>query len=124
MPIAVGRGRSEMEDTLIAQHHDIRRQGGSIDSDFYRQQGLTERRMVMTGFQQIFKKIHRGVVFVLILGAVLYIAPARDGTGWNDASIGTPHNGAMLKPLATSAQLYALRMGAGRATTQANVAAH
>ena len=83
----------------------IRRHDGSIDIDFHRQARLSQHSSVMTGFSQGLEKIHRGVVAVLLLAAVLYIAPARDGAGSNDGLVGTPHNGVVLKPLATSAQL-------------------
>jgi hypothetical protein len=97
-----------MENPMFAQPHIRRRDDGSIDIDFYRQAALTERRLVMTGFARGLKKVHRGVIAVLILAAALYMAPSRDRTGWNEASVTARHNGAFLQPLRNSAQLYAM----------------
>jgi hypothetical protein len=96
---------------MFAQPDIRRRHDGSIDVDFYRQAGLTERRLVMTDFFRGLRKVHRGVIAVLLFAAAIYMAPSRDGTGWNEASaISARHNSAILKPLSTSAQLYTLRM--------------
>ena len=95
---------------MLEQQQIRRRQDGSIDIDFYRQVGLTERRLVMTDFFRGVKKVHRGVIAVLLMAAAISMAPSRDGTGWNQASAVTArHNSAMLQPLPTSAQLYAMR---------------
>ena len=94
---------------MLEQPHVRRRHDGSIDIDFYRQADLTERRLVMTDFFRGLKKVHRGVIAVMILAAALYMAPSRDGTGWNAASLTARHNSAFLQPLSSSAQLYAMR---------------
>ena len=95
---------------MLEQPHARRRLDGSIDIDFYRQRGLMERRLVMTGFARGVNKVHRGVIAVLLLAAALYLAPSRDGAGWNEASAVTArHNSAFLQPLATAARLYAMR---------------
>jgi hypothetical protein len=86
-----------------------RRTDGSIDIGFCRDAGPTERRLAMTDFARGAKKLHRGVIAVLLLAAAIYMAPSRDGAGWNEASVTARHNGAFLQPLSTSAQLYAMR---------------
>jgi hypothetical protein len=107
-----GRDRNEMESTmLVEQQHIRRRDNGSIDIDFYRQVGLMERRMVMTNFARGLKKVHRGIVAALMLAAALYMAPSRDGTGWNEASVsGRWQGSASLDPLPSAAQLYSMWM--------------
>ena len=110
MPVAVAVIETRMENPMLEQPNIRRHHNGSIDIDFYRQAGLTERCLVMTGFVSGLKKAQRGVIAVLLLAAAIYMAPARDGTGWNEASaISARHNSAFLQPLATSAQLYAMR---------------
>jgi hypothetical protein len=87
------------------QQQDVhRRLDGSIDIDFYRQRGLMERRIVMTGFFKGFGQL------VKPLAAALYAAPSRDDTGWNAPTAsghgieqGGPH------PSMTAAQLNAAR---------------
>jgi hypothetical protein len=93
----------------VSKHPNIRRrEDGSIDIDFYRQAGLTERRLVITNFARGLKKVHRGVIAALLLAAALY--SSRDGTGSNQAStIGARNNSMMLQPLPTTAQRYAMR---------------
>ena len=88
-----------------------RRDDGSIDIDFYRQAGLTERHLVMADFSRgRLRGAHRVVFAVIIVGAALYIAAARDGAGWNEASAVTArHNSAFLHPLPASAPLDATR---------------
>ena len=52
---------------MTAQHPTIRRLDGSIDIDVYRQKGLMERRVVMTGF---FKSAGRPLAAAaLVIGA-------------------------------------------------------
>ena len=95
---------------MFAQPDIRRRHDGSIDIDFYRQAGLTERRLVMTDFFRSVKEVHRGVIAVLLFAGAIYMAPSRDGTGWNEASAVTArHNSAFLQPLPSSAQLYVMR---------------
>jgi hypothetical protein len=76
-----------MESIMLTQHQDIRRRiDGSIDIDFYRQAGLTERRVVMTNFFGGAKKLVKPLVAAAVLAGALYLAPARDGAGWNGPS--------------------------------------
>lgn len=89
-----------------------RREDGSIDIDFHRQAGLTERRRVMTEFFHGMKKLHRGAIAVLLLAAALYMAP-RDVAGGNAVSAtSAQHNGVIVNPLSSSAQF----VGAGTAS--------
>jgi hypothetical protein len=103
------RGRSEMEDSMIAQRQEIRRQDGSIDIDFYRQRGLTERRIMLTGFFKGLGQIVKPLVAVALVAAALYAAPSRDGTGWvgPTASVAGSNRVSLAHPM-TAAQLYAL----------------
>ncbi len=69
---------------MLTQRQDIRRRhDGSIDIDFYRQQGLTERRAVMTNFFGSATKLLKPLVAAAVLAGALCLAPARDGAGWN-----------------------------------------
>src|SRR5262245_61293665 len=79
-----------MERKMLDRTTVRRREDGSIDIDFYRQAGLTERRRVMADFFLAMKKLHRGVIAVLLLAAALYMAP-RDVAGGDAAS--AQHNG-------------------------------
>jgi hypothetical protein len=80
-----------------------RRDDGSIDIDFYRQAGLTERGVVMTGFLRGAKKALAGVVAVLLLAATFYMAPSREVAGRNAVSaVGARHDSTMLTPLSSS----------------------
>jgi hypothetical protein len=81
-----------MENTVIAQHQDVRRRlGGPIDIDFYRQRGLMERRTVMTGFakglgKKSLGKLGKPLAAALVTVALLYAIAPRDGTaGVNSA---------------------------------------
>ena len=72
---------------MITPHQDIhRRTNGSIDIDFYREQGLMERRAVMTAFFKGAGKVARPLIAVAALTAAAYLAPATDDTGRNDAA--------------------------------------
>jgi hypothetical protein len=88
-----------------------RRPDGSIDIDFYRKAGLTERRLVMMRFARGLMRVDRVVIAVLMLAAIFYMAPARDGTGWNEAAAsGKRHDHAMLlQPHAGPAPFDAMR---------------
>lgn len=57
-----------------------RRLDGSIDIDFYRQKGLTERRAVMTGFVKGLRKRGKPLAAALVTVALLYAVAPRDGT--------------------------------------------
>jgi hypothetical protein len=92
------------------QHQDIRRRlDGSIDIDFYRQRGLMERRIVMTGFFKGFGQFVKPLAAVALIAAALYTAPSRDGTGWvaPSASVAGSNKVSLAYPT-TAAQLYAL----------------
>jgi hypothetical protein len=93
-----------MESPVFKAPNIRRRSDGSIDIDFYREAGLTERRLVMIRFARGLMRLHRVVIAVLMLAATFYMAPARDGTCWNEiAASGGPHDSAMLpQPLAGS----------------------
>jgi hypothetical protein len=68
---------------MRTEHQDIRRRlDGSIDIDFYRQRGLMERRIVMTGFFKRFGQVVKPLAAVTLLAAALCAAPSRNGTGW------------------------------------------
>jgi hypothetical protein len=67
-----------MQD-LIAR----RRLDGSIDIDFYRQRGLTERRVVMARFFKGLIKLGRPLAAVAVMIFAISMMPSRDGTGWN-----------------------------------------
>ena len=56
---------------MLMRDRDIRRLDGSIDIDFHRQRGLTERRF------------GRPLVAVAVVIAALSMAPSRHGEGWN-----------------------------------------
>ena len=94
---------------MFAQGQTIRRRDGSIAIDFYRQKGLMERRAVMTGFFNGARKLGRPLVAVTALAAALYMAPARDGTGYRTptASIAAPNGVRLVHPTITD-RLYAL----------------
>jgi hypothetical protein len=68
---------------MRTEHQDIRRRlDGSIDIDFYRQRGLMERRIVMTGFFKRFGQVVKPLAAVALIAAALCAAPSRNGTGW------------------------------------------
>jgi len=74
---------------MLTQRQDIRRRhDGSIDIDFYRQQGLMERRAVMTNFFSGAKKLAKPLAAAAVLVGALYLAPTRDGAGWNGPTAG------------------------------------
>lgn len=69
---------------MLMQDQDIRRRlDGSIDIDFYRHQGLMERRMVMTRFFRTAGKFGRPLVAAAVVAAALSMAPSQSGEGWN-----------------------------------------
>jgi hypothetical protein len=95
---------------MPTQHQDIRRRlDGSIDIDFYRQRGLMERRIVMTGFFKGFGQVVKPLAVVALIAAALYAAPSRDGTGWvaPTANVAGSNKVSLIYPM-TAAQLYAL----------------
>ena len=95
---------------MRTQHRDIRRRlDGSIDIDFYRQRGLMERCVMMTGFFKGFGKVVKPLAAVALIAGALYAAPSRDGTGWvaPTASVGGSNKVGLIYPM-TAAQLYAL----------------
>jgi hypothetical protein len=95
---------------MRTQHQDIRRRlDGSIDIDFYRQRGLMERRIVMTGFFMGFGQVVKPLAAVALIAAALYAAPSRNGTGWvaPTASVARSNEVGLVYPM-TAAQLYAL----------------
>jgi hypothetical protein len=95
---------------MRTQHQDIRRRlDGSIDIDFYRQRGLMERRIVMTGCFKGVGQIVKPLAAVALIAAALYAAPSRDGTGWvaPTASVAGSNKVGLIYPM-TAAQLYAL----------------
>ena len=83
---------------MFEQPNFRRRDDGSIDIDFYRQAGLSERRLVMTDFARGLRKALRGVVAVLLLAATVYMAPS---------AINARPSGTVLEPLPNSAQVAA-----------------
>jgi hypothetical protein len=87
-----------MDNIMFAQGQTIRRRDGSIDIDFYREKGLMERRAVMTGFFKGASKLGRPLVAAAALAAALYMAPARDGTGYRTptAGIAAPNSASLL----------------------------
>ena len=68
---------------MLMRDRDIRRLDGSIDIDFHRQRGLTERRVVMTRFFKPLRRFGRPLVAVAVVIAALSMAPSRHGEGWN-----------------------------------------
>jgi hypothetical protein len=95
---------------MRTEHQDIRRRlDGSIDIDFYRQRGLMERRIVMTGCFKGVGQIVKPLAAVALIAAALYAAPSRDGTGWvaPSASVAGSNKVSLIYPM-TAAQLYAL----------------
>jgi hypothetical protein len=100
-----------MEIPVFKPPNTRRRPDGSIDIDFYRKAGLSERRLVVIRFARDLMRIHRVVIALLMLAATFYIAPARDGTGWNEAAAsGRRHDHAMLlQPHAGPAPFDAMR---------------
>jgi hypothetical protein len=94
---------------MCTEHQDIRRRlDGSIDIDFYRQRGLMERRIVMTGFFKRFGQVVMPLAAVALIAAALCAAPSRDGTGWvpPTANVAGSNKGGLAYP--TAAELYAL----------------
>lgn len=91
------------------EHPNIRRDDGSIDIDFYRQAGLTERRLVMIDFFRGLGRFGRPLVAVLLGVATLAMAPPRDGVNGRApiAATAKPY-GVCLAPPAASDQLYAM----------------
>jgi hypothetical protein len=78
-----------MENTMAAQQDIRRRIDGSIDIDFYRQKGLSERRVVMTGF---FRGASKPLAATALVMIALYAIAPRDGTaghGVNTVQTGT-----------------------------------
>ena len=74
---------------MLTQRQDTRRRiDGSIDIDFYRQKGLTERRSVMTNLFGGAKKLVKPLVAATIVAGALYMAPTPDGVGWNGPNAG------------------------------------
>jgi len=74
----------------MAAQQDIRRRiDGSIDIDFYRQKGLSERRVVMTGF---FRGAGKPLAAAALVMIALYAIAPPDGTaghGVNTVQSGT-----------------------------------
>ncbi len=68
---------------MTPQHPTIRRLDGSIDIDVYRQKGLMERRVVMTGF---FKSAGRPLAAAALVMVALYAVSPRDGTAGHDVN--------------------------------------
>jgi len=105
---------------MFAQGQTIHRRDGSIDIDVYRQKGLMERRAVMTGFFRGARKLRRPLVAAAALAAALYMAPARDGTGYRTptAGIAAPNGASLLSdqhrpPLGTERRTRIPRPGHG-----------
>jgi hypothetical protein len=95
---------------MRTQHQDIRRRlDGSIDIDFYRQRGVMERRIVMSGFFKGFGQIVKPLAAIALIAAALCAAPSRDGTGWvaPTASVAGSNKISLAYPT-TAAQLYVL----------------
>ena len=95
---------------MRTQRQEIRRGlDGSIDTDFYRQKCLMERRAVMTGFFKGLGKLVKPLVAVALIVAAVYASPSRDGTGWvaPTASVAGSNKVSLVYPT-TAAQLYAL----------------
>ena len=88
-----------------------RRIDGSINIDFYRQQGLMERRIVMSGFVSGLRKTVRPAIAIAMLTAAICGMPGREGAGWvvPNASVAV-----WTKPVAAAepaTELYALNSG-------------
>jgi len=75
-----------MESSMTLQTPIRRRTNGSIDIDFYRQQGLMERRAVMIGFVEGLRNIARPTIAIAIIVAAISAMPGHDGTGWTALS--------------------------------------
>jgi hypothetical protein len=78
-----------MENAMTAQQDIRRRIDGSIDIDFYRQKGLMERRVVMTGS---FRNAGKPLAAAALVMIALYAVSPRDGTaghGVNTVQTGT-----------------------------------
>jgi hypothetical protein len=89
---------------MRTQHQDIRRRpDGSIDIDFYRQRGLMERRIVMTGFFKGFGQVVKPLAAVALIITALCAAPSRDGTGWvaPTASVAGSNKIGLIYPMTT-----------------------
>jgi len=101
------RGRNQMESIMLTQRRAVRRLDGSIDIDFYRQMGLMERRVVMTGFFKGVGKVVRPALAIAIVILTISLMPAPDGTGWNPPGATTiTASGPSLTFPMTSARLY------------------
>ena len=68
---------------MTAQQDIRRRTDGSIDIDFYRQKGLTERRVVMTGS---FRSAGKPLAAAALVMIALYAISPRDGTAGHDVN--------------------------------------
>ena len=68
---------------MIAQQDIRRRIDGSLDIDFYRQKGLMERRVVMTGF---FRGAGKPLAATALMLAALYAVAPRDSTAGVDTA--------------------------------------
>ena len=60
---------------MLAHPHIHRRTDGSIDIDFYRQQGLMERRIVLTGFMKGIAKLGPPLAVLTAVAVSLYLMP-------------------------------------------------
>jgi len=68
---------------MIAQQDIRRRLDGSIDVDFYRQKGLTERRVVMTDF---FRSAGKPLAAAALVMIALYAVSPRGVTAGHDVN--------------------------------------
>ena len=72
---------------MMTPHQNIRRRtNGSIDIDFYREQGLVERRAVMAAFFKGARKVAKPLIAVAVAVTAVYPAPATNGAGRNDVA--------------------------------------
>lgn len=85
-----------------------RRTDGSIDIDFYRQQGLMERRLVMTGFVSGLGKIVRPAIAIAMLAGAICTMPGREGAGWVAPNASMAVRGAPPATAEPAAELHAL----------------
>jgi hypothetical protein len=99
-----------MESIMLTQRQDIRRRlDGSIDIDFYRQKGLMERRVAMTGFFSGVGKVIRPATAIAIVIFAISLMPGPAGTGWNAPSATTIQaSGPSLVSPMISARLHSL----------------
>jgi hypothetical protein len=96
---------------MIPQIPIRRRTDGSIDIEIYRQQGLMERRIVITGFVSSLRKIVRPAIAIAMMTTAICSMPGRDGAGWVAPNA---HIVVWASPVATAepaTELYALNRG-------------